>query len=342
MSKFFYSDKVIIFWVIRQGDLDVVLSGIGKHLYDAYNSSEETGIVTKYTDFTSLFKTAEDIESFLFFTDPHVMGSNGTYNTSTVKKLTDAIIDAYKKTPTSYVVCGGDWLNNHDTQDQACSKLGFVDGLMRSSFPYYPLLGNHDTNYQGYISDEDHTRGDLPQSAINALLFRQNSSRAYYEFKGENSLNYVFDSGIDWEYAMNEYRWQQVDWFANAVKSNDDPHGIVWIHIGFTDISEHDPAEKSAFITEIAKIIYAYNNRQEITLNNKSYDFTSCEGKIWCIICGHTHSDMESTIGGVPIVATINAFVNSTPSFDLCVIDFSAEKLYMVRIGEGNNRTINL
>ena len=75
------------------------------------------------------------------------------------------------KTPTDFVLCGGDWLQNSDTQDEACYKLGVIDASMRKKFgnKYYPIIGNHDTNYQGVDDNGKENNGRLSQNTLKNL-----------------------------------------------------------------------------------------------------------------------------------------------------------------------------
>ena len=341
-----YPLSVLIFQVIGNKGHDEITNGIGnrgvKYINEAQGISVDSGSI--FFIYNSAFKTVgEKAEAFMFFSDPHVMGTSNNLNTSTLERFVNALRFGYENTPTAFLVDGGDWLNVHDYQTYACYKLGLIDGLMRKNFPeYYPLDGNHDTNYQGYISADDTTsRGDLDTDTLINLHWKQNGG-IYYAFDGIKSRNYVFDTGVEWDTAMDAYRWRQIDWFAKKLLADDPENAIVWQHVAFTDFTTYDPTEFSLFAQNIGAVIQAYNGRTSVTLNGETYNFSAMTGKIWAVMCGHTHADMQGTLGGVPVVSVINAIHDGVISYDLGIFDFDNEKLKLFRIGSGSNRTINL
>ena len=65
---------------------------------------------------------------------------------------------------------------------------------------YLPILGNHDTNYQGVDDEETPNSGILSNKALKNILF-PNSNKMYYTLKKNNTRLYIFDSGIDcWKF----------------------------------------------------------------------------------------------------------------------------------------------
>lgn len=294
-----------------------------------------------YRGLYSNFVNAIDGECFVFFSDPHNLGAVNEYEAEKVLKFRDVISDAYNKTSASFVVSGGDWLNSGDTQAFACEKLGYLTGVMREKFPFYNVVGNHDTNYQGVVSASDPTRGDLTNECMSAIMFRKYGHN-YYAFDGDNSRCYVFDTGIDWEWQMTDYRWEQIDWFANSLINDDPQHGIVFMHIAFIDYQTLDVTQKSMLCENIGGIINAYNSKTTVTTNGKTYDFINCTGRVWFALCGHVHADISDTIGGVPLVTTRNVYNNDVISFDVCYADFAYRKLQMFRTGKGQYREFNI
>lgn len=344
MWKYPYS--VLIYQVIGNKGHDVITNGIGnrgvKYINDAEGITVDSGNV--FFDYNSSFKTVgEKTEPFMFFSDPHVMGTSNKLNSSNLAGFVNALRFGYENTPTGFIVDGGDWLNVHDYQTFACYKLGLIDGLMRKNFvDYYPMDGNHDTNYQGYISADDTTsRGDLPIDTMIALHWKQNGA-IYYEFDGIYSKNYVFDTGVEWDTAMDAYRWQQIDWFANRLIADDPENAVVWQHVAFTDFTTHDPTQFSLFAQNIGQVISAYNSRSSVTLNGVTYNFTGKTGKVRAVMCGHTHADMQGVLGGVPVVSVTKAYDDGVVSYDLGYFDFDNSVLKLFRIGSGSNRTINI
>ena len=343
MWKYPYS--ILIFQVIGNQGHDVITNGIGNRNIHYVNDSDGIKIDSGniFHDFSAAFSSVgANVEPFMFFSDPHVMGEDNTFNSRTVADFVNSLRFGYENTPTSFIVDGGDWLNKDDYVDGACYKLGIIDGIMRKNFQnYYPANGNHDFNAYGTISEEDSSDGDLSLDTMKALHYRENG-KLYYAFDGTITKNYVFDSGNHHVTTMNAYRWEQLDWFAKKLIEDDSPYAVVWVHVAFTDYTTFDPTQISTFMQTVGQVIEAYNDRESITLNGETYDFSGKTGKVWAIMCGHTHYDMNYTIGGIPVVSVINAVHSGVVSYDLGFFDFDNSKLKLFRIGSGSNRTFNL
>ena len=297
-------------------------------------------MLMKAYEYSALFKGTKNIESYLFFTDPHLAMKEGWEEN--FFNYINSIQRVYNSTPTSFIVCGGDWLGSGDTMGYACFKLGFIDKVMNNKFDrYYSVIGNHDTNYQGRFDEtKELYTGELDKETIVNLWYRDKGS-AYYSFNGIRTTNYVLDTGLDRDDdTMNDYKWQQLDWLANSLKKQDAEHSVIYMHISFVDY-EHYTDKLSMFASNLGSLIEAYNNRKSVELNNKAYDFSGCGGRMEYVLSGHIHADMASTIGGVPCISSTSCGYSDSPNFDLCLADYDARKLHLVRIGAGKNRTIN-
>lgn len=343
-STWCYPCSVLVFKTTLNSRHEIIADGAGKSSVVEYENDKYSSTKRNlYAEFCEAFNnTADGAESFMFFSDPHVAGASNNFDNDSFDIFINELQYGYDNTPTSFIVDGGDWLNYGDYQSTACFKLGLIDGNMRKRFPnYYPINGNHDTNYQGVVSEDDSSRGDLSLATITNLRFRENGHKAYYSFDGIVTKNYVFDSGIDWgSQNMDSYRWEQVDWFANKLIADDDPYGIVWVHIAFMDYETLDPTVVSALMSNVGEVISAYNNRATVTLNEHTYNFTECTGKIWFIMCGHIHADLNGTLGGVPVVSVPNTMNGDKVTYDLCIADFGNNKLKIFRVGTGSNNEI--
>ena len=300
----------------------------------------DTGWMTKQKTFCELFNGVSLCDAFLFFTDPHFMGAVDWSNNT--KNYVEIVRKWYDCTPTDFIVCGGDWLQNNDTQALALSKLGFIGGIMSHTFDrYYPILGNHDTNYQGVVSADDSSRGDLPQGTLNSIWFNRVGGKSYYDFKARATKFYVFDSGIDWTASVvSEYEWEQVAWFANKLLAGSDEHIGLMLHLISNNASEIQPV---AFAQTLLDIAYAFNSRASVTKNGITYDFASATGYVEFMLGGHTHSDLSATFHDIPIVITTRVLTPGTnPTFDLVLVDYTNNKLQMVRIGSGIDRSFDI
>jgi hypothetical protein len=133
---------------------------------------------------------------------------------------------------------------------------------------------------------------------------------------------------------MDEYRWEQIDWFANALLADKPERGAAFMHIA---------VQSTPMLDAVTKIANAYNTRASITLNDIIYDFSAVTGKFWFVMAGHTHKDLSYAVNGIPIVVSINALVDpDTITFDLVLVDYDANKIHMVRVGSGDAREILL
>lgn len=299
------------------------------------------------SDYMSLFYESDSAESYVFFTDPHLMGSGSTFDKLTFGNYINVLKATMDKTSASYVVCGGDWLNNGDTKAQASKKLGFVDGQMREVFPgiYYPIVGNHDFNYLGV--DGEGTR--LPEAewidnpAIHNFWFSCYQN-CYYKFKVAVAQNYVLNTEMDYD-GTDNYTKNMLDWFAGELISDNPAHATIFMHLIHLSTSTSDIPKR---VAAVGAIISAFNAHEECTLTvathgyEKTYDFTGTTGHIDYVMTGHSHEDYDESLGGVPAIATINMQANGTPSFDLVFADYSDSKVYLKRIGSGSSRIISL
>lgn len=301
-----------------------------ENIFNSADYITTTPWVSKSREFSSLLNTtSKNIETYTFFTDPHLMGFGSDDYSTNLQKYIGTLQKVYNSTPMNYIVCGGDWLNNSDTPANACFKLGYIDGFMNSMFhDYHALVGNHDTNYQGTEI--------LSQTAIDNLWYRENK-KAYYKFNGKNSINYCLDSGVDSNNTMTDYRWEQVNWLANELLNDNPTHSTVYMHI----VWNNDVVQNMA--DNITKLINAFNNHTSITLNNSLYDFTNTTGHIDYVMCGHIHGDKSDNVNNVLCIATTTFGYNQNqPTFDMVINDYDNNIVKLIRYGNGSNRTFNI
>lgn len=307
---------------------------------DLLNDIDPSSKILEYTNLS----LSSNGENFIFYTDPHLKGPDDRANRY-LNYYMVLLQKYYNFSPTDFVLCGGDWLTSGDTISEAKYKLGYIDGFTQKMFKnHYMILGNHDLNYQGYDDQGRQYYGELSQTVVNNLWFRKYQN-AYYYFDGNVSRFYVLDSGIvDTSSVLNNryldvmtnYRWEQIDWLANQLLTNEKTHSIITLHMYKTG------SNVTVFSQQLNNLIIGYNNRQNITLNSKSYNFTNCTGHIEFVLAGHTHADGTHKIGTVPVIITTWFFGDGIPTFDLMHINYSDRKIYCIRVGAGSNRTFDL
>lgn len=290
----------------------------------------------------------EICESFLFFTDLHLL--NGNYNEQTMNDYISTIQKYYNSTPTSFVICGGDWIGNADLPSDAAFKLGYIDGFMSAKFDnYYMLVGNHDTNYQGKADAESQTyTARLSPASIHNLWYRSKSRKTYYAFNGENTKFYCFDTGVEAQgfTAFSGYYFDEVKWFANSLLSDNSEHIALALHIFFRTATTWDTTNVDYIADMIFDIAKAYNDRDSITIDGTSYDYQSATGKVEFAISGHTHTDISGTYKGIPVLITCSVdghiYGTAKPTFDLIFVDYDNRVLKTIRVGNNLSRVVSL
>lgn len=291
---------------------------------------EGTDFGAKCESFAKLFRSPGEVESFIFYTDPHLL--NGTDYEDEFRTYIKTLHDYYSVTPTSFVVCGGDWIKDNDSYDGACFKLGYIDGWMRTNFDrHYFVNGNHETNYTGAET--------LSKNTIRNLMYR-GQEQLYYAFDGVSTRCYVLDSWTP-DYSMTAYHWEQIDWLAAQLVKDDAAHSAIFMHIGFYLNSASTP-QVSEFPTIVCQLCQAYNTQSTVTLNGKTYDFAGCSGRMHFVLSGHDHVDHVERFCGIPVISTEDMKEGGVPTFDLCFADYNAEKLHLVRVGTGEDRTVDI
>ena len=348
------NDDVILFSEYYGNDYGLLWD---KYWRDQYIDQQSSGILTATNIFNAepytgtydwqtpvvtygaLFKGVSNVESFAFFTDPHIMGfADSNRNEIALANYFKRIQKTYNATPCSFLICGGDLLNNSTTMDEACYRLGYIKGIFEHLLDGCKLvLGNHDTNYQGKLNSEsENYTGRLTDSTIASILYRDtNTKKAYYSFDGANSKCYVLDTGIEHS-DMLSYDWEQIAWLAGKLAEDDPTHAIIFMHI----IINNNQVQTNA--SNFGTLVQAYNAHTTVTLNGVAYNFTSCTGKVELWVAGHTHADSTGTLGGIPYVITAT-LSTEVPLIDLMLVDYDNHVLKTVRAGgTGGERTISL
>ena len=284
-------------------------------------------------NFSKLYNNIGYGDGFLFFTDMHIIFKDGWEER--LKDCMAYIEQIANTTPISFVLNGGDWLGSYNTQAEALYMLSRIAGTMRSKFgdKGLLLLGNHDTNYQGSISEEDsknhveNIAARLHQKAIDNT-YSSMRRRSYFRYEAPTFAMYCFDTGIETSGLSTEYYKNQVKWFAESLKTETSKHIVVAMHIICNGSNLMPLADE---ITKCAKM---YNEKGSYTYEDITYNYENAIGKVAFAIGGHNHADSQGVANSIPYVLTINAAPYgsySTLPFDLCAIDWDKGKLYMYR-----------
>lgn len=297
--------------------------------------------------YASMFaETAGDADAFVYFTDPHLCGDTDVGNL--FWSYLNTLAAVYHSVPASRCICGGDWLVWNNTKDNAAWLLGVIDGAMRDRFggAYTLIVGNHDTNYQGYEyvqSGEDGTY-DRTQSALCELstvavrnLWSRGQGASYYKLQIDTAAYYVFDTWIDWDAAIDEYKQAQIDWYAKSLFEDRPERSAVLMHI------VDSAGAATPMVNAVTQIAAAYNARTSVSVNGKTYDYTDATGHVGYVMGGHKHEDLVYTANGIPVIVTTTLkAADGYPSFDLVLADWAEKKVKMVRVGLGDDRTVEM
>ena len=301
----------------------------------------------KCNEYIGLFATGVPSETFMFMSDPHLMGFNGTWSSEEQAKFwryVNLLRQYNDLLPLRFFACGGDWLNSGDTQDNALWKLGTVDSTMRRLFRhYYPINGNHDTNYYGKLDGGSASyTGTLDKNTLMNVMFKEQGS-LYYEFDGSNTHFFVFDTWTQPQSdSISSYSTEQAKWFAQALTTNTHPHIVVLTHQYYYN-SDHDLHGLASAVNNIA---IAFNARSTVTVSDTTYDFSAVTtGCVHIIIAGHNHGTIviEGSASQIPVYIAPNMqHVSAQATFDCCFIDYTAGLFKTLRIGDGSNQEITL
>lgn len=332
-------------------EIAAMVSGFG------HAGIEGTDVEQTCIRFANLLYGTDKAESFIFCTDPHAC--NPPSHDAENKMLTsfNVLKTYYDATPTNFVVCGGDWLNdlgNGQTNEDACYKLGRAASWMRANFDhFYTAIGNHEDNYPYGAEYEGAGRytvkSGLSMETIRNLMLPY-EKELYYSFDGAHTKFYVMNSSdVESDLQMTGYRWDQVAWLAERLKEDDADNSALVIHAGFTRNPDNTSEWILANLSEnLLKLCQAYNNNTAITLNGVTYNFGECKGCVRFMLAGHVHdADCVETHYGIPVILTYNmdrhGYEYAKPVFDLCLADYDKGMLKMVRVGKlGTDREIPL
>ena len=283
----------------------------------------------KLKEFSSHLISDNPVDTFLFFTDPHLQ--NSAFIDFAKSEVMQNIENYYKCAALAKCICGGDWINQFSDDTLGAAAMGNVYGYCYSVFhDFLPIQGNHDFN--------TYTAKPPLSNQTTANIMMQKYGKNYYYEDNVVSRYYIFDSGYDtYTTAATAYQYEQVDWVANLLLNNIKKHSVFFIHQAIIGGNAPDYVY-SGFITQLTILADAYNNKQSVTINGIVYDFTNVEGTVHCVIAGHYHQDVNTVLNNIPVVLTIDA----QKGFDLCAIDYDSKKLYMTRIGVGDSRTIDI
>ena len=267
-------------------------------------------------------------DSFVFITDLH--NENNYYSPVMANVIC-------QKTSVNKIIYGGDYINEPSSKDLAINKHINMRNTCRTTVDTVFLKGNHDTNPYG--------TGQISNSEFYGIYDKQverfvntNKMTYFYSDNESQKIRYFYlDTGVNG--LIDD---EQNTWFKNnIVNLNTDWTVVVFMHHGiYTDIKDDRTNIKE------------YNSLSTI---KSSLKITTAN--IACIVCGHTHIDLVDTSEKYPVICTTcdaHGVQSSSASsdnrtvgticeqaFDVFYIDTSNRKIYVIRIGGGENDIIS-
>ena len=266
-------------------------------------------------------------DSFTFITDLH--DQNNYYSPFLAKKICD-------NTSVNKIIYGGDYVNEPSSKEIALSLLSNRRNKCMVKDDVIFLLGNHDTNPYGTGQLTVNEFYSIFDKHIEKYINTNRNTYFYYD-NDSQKIRYVFvDSGVDGSISDTQKNWVRI----NTENLSIDWTLVVFMHHGiYTDVKDDR--------TNI-KVYDSLTSIKEV--------LASVTCKIACIICGHSHIDLSDTSGKYPIICTTcdahgvqassmssdNRDVNTIneQAFDVFHIDTANKKVYVTRIGGGENNVI--
>lgn len=308
--------------------------------------------------------TSQKPQTFLFFTDPHLCeGDDWRANFEDKLGYIKAVYDA---SAVDFIVCGGDWLGNADTKEEAIEKLAYIDARTRALFGdnFYHVLGNHDTNYQGSSEREAGVAAGnydarLTHDQIVNLLFRREKD-CKYSFVRNNTRYIILNTLTDW---YDDVADTNEDWCIDGSDGADVEHHMGVIRFLIEELTanesedviviQHIPTYTNAdgtISSTITNLCNTFNQRSSTYIDDYTYleaDGNTFKGYVRAIIGGHEHKDTTKNAKiahpyGPAVMWTTNLLAGGVPTFDLVTINTANKILNTTRIGTGADREITL
>lgn len=292
--------------------------------------------------------------SFLYYTDAHWTAGNSKKSPLLLKYL-------FVNTSMNKTKFGGDIIGDpptltHDNIKHVYDEWrALIKDLNQDS-----VLGNHDNFHKG------RNDADVAKIVYSFLLAPEEKPNRvmggdfyYYVDEPCEKTRYLhLDSG---RYSLSD---EETEFIIETLKSTPDGwHIVVISHIWFqyTAVSEPSVGSITTYMQRALDLFDAYNARQSgsITMvsTSKSYDFTSCGGKVEFCMGGHIHIDLDLySNGGIPVILTasdVNQERSGNETEDSgtlgtitesavygIVADYDNNKISVIGVGRGTSRVV--
>lgn len=346
--------------------------GIPKYLFDENYINEK---IFKFENIKS--KSGLHSDTLIFITDNHVGRSKDPI-------ITPPIIDYILRNSTiNKVMSGGDmiggWTDSYDDVIKMMSGNDLlVNSALKNGADFFGCRGNHDLVANLY---DGHTvtfvTGVGPEGTYNYFVGRlaaindkivfnkdeQKFENVYFYYDNEVSkIRYIciddmktLDTG---EVVYHQIQKIQTDWIHNIIVNTPTDYKLVFLtHIPFFGYSDNP----DAYYRPLSEYVSAIVNKQTVTINGTSYDFSNAPDTI-CTFSGHTHEDetlyfrncLWLTIGSdyEPSYNLRYLYneqwplepndITKTFLFDLVCLDYENNTIKTVRFGLGSDKILHI
>ena len=280
--------------------------------------------------------------AFLFYTDVHW--------TSGEKKAPMLLKYLYNNTPINKTIFGGDIVDSESTDRDVMKYLWEWRKQVRELPNHHSVVGNHDdgNGQNNNMFSTDYVYSFLLAAEENPNIV-QGGDMYYYIDEPCEKTRYLY---LDTAYIG--IKSSQTTFIKEALKTAPNNWHIVAIsHIWYKpDYNQYNirPIPIDGYGTGVEDIVNLFDN-----YNARQGEFSSCTAKVEFCIGGHCHRDYTGrTAGGIPIILcetdshhnrsglTDTAGTTTESSVSAIIVNYSTEKINVIRIGRGENFEVPL
>ena len=290
---------------------------------------------------TALCTAGRNKSAFLFYSDVH-----WNYGSQMSPKLLKYL---YKHTGMTKTFFGGDIVNDEATGYDAMSYLWDWRNQLKDLPNHHSVVGNHDDgNSTDNLFSEQYVYGYLLAPEESSDIVR-GDGMYYYIDNGAEKTRYLY---LDTAYKGVDDK--QKEFVKQALISTPSGWHIVAVsHIWYLpDYNQYDvrPIPIVGLYSGASILLAMFDS-----YNSRSGDYANCEGWVEFCIGGHVHRDYDGTSEtGIPIilVETDSQHIRSTLSYTAgtttessvngIIADYDNHKIYIVRIGRGTSREVEI
>lgn len=288
---------------------------------------------------------------FIFITDTH-WEQNQEHSPSIIK-------DVSRQTGIGMVIHGGDYLNAQ--QDKAVFLKMLSEQIVLfddSAKVFLPVYGNHESNlYEGSNIDKKFTYSSVFGDTQNkqGYFFIDNTQSKYRNAFGDyyyNCPNKHLRVIILNTSANGQVNSRHLQWLNDTIMSTPDGFSIfVACHTIWTKDKDTLSSDANILFDLFDAVNKKGSYKSDVSDKVVSCDFSTKNVTVSLIICGHLHTDTSTTTtDGIPVIATTcDAYLSEKKAentvgtykeqaFDVVQVDTTERKIYMTRIGYGEDR----